>query len=105
VRYQRRFNRPTGLDDGHTVYISFAAVDCFGEVSLNGKSLGRVVGDRPPQRFLVTDLLQPTNELSVVVELPQDDPNSEPLPRPAASGKNSPGGLIGEVRLEIEEGS
>ena len=102
VRYQRRFNRPTGLDHGQIVYVSCAAVDCFGEVSLNGTTLGRIVGERTDQRFLVTKLLQSANELSIVVELPRDDPNSSPLPRPAGR-ENLPGGLIGEVRLEIEE--
>ena len=102
VRYQRRFNRPTGLDKGQIVYVSVAAVDCFGEVSLNDTTLGQVVGDRPNQRFVVTEILQSANELSVIVELPRDDPNSDPLLRPAGR-ENLPGGLIGEVRLEIEE--
>jgi len=102
VRYRRRFNCPTGLDKGQVVYVCLAAVDCFGEVSLNGTTLGRVVGDRPNQRFHVTGLLQSANELSVVVELPHDDPNSDPLPRPAGR-EDLPGGLIGDVRLEIEE--
>ena len=78
--YQRRFNRPSGLGKGQIVYVCFAAVDCSGEVSLNGTTLGRVSGDRPDQRFAVTGLLQSANELSVVVELPRDDTNSDPLP-------------------------
>ncbi len=102
VRYQRRFNRPTGLDGGQLVYLAFQAVDCFGDVSLNETAIGRVVGDRPDQRFLVTSLLEDVNELTVIVELPWDNPVSAPLPRPA--GRDGlPGGLIGEVCLEIEE--
>ncbi len=101
VLYTRTFNRPTGLDEGQRVDLVVEQVDAFGVVSLNGQPLGEVgLSDTAP-RFDITALLQPHNELRIEVELPRLTADSAPLVRPGR--ENLPGGLIGEVRLEIFE--
>ena len=99
VRYTRGFNWTAGLDPGDRVELVLEQADAFAEVALNGTLLGRMqIGD-PATRFEIAALLQPRNELVVIVELPHLTPTSPPLPR---RGRDSlPGGLIGEVRLEI----
>ncbi len=99
VRYQRRFGSPTGLSSGDRVELVVEAVDARGRVSVNGTSLGEIYFADPPARFDITARLLPSNLLIVEVELPRLSSESPPLPRPGRDGL--PGGLIGEVRLEI----
>jgi len=102
VRYRRRFGRPTALEPHETVWLVLAAVDPAGDVSLGGQRLGRA-GPAEPAEFEITALLQERNELIVEVDLPLLEPEAERALRPARCGQ--PGGLVGEVRLEIRAGS
>ena len=99
VRYSRRFGRPTGVQPGQRIDLVVERLDAFGLVLLNGRSLGAVAAGQSGWRADVTHLLAPRNELGVEVELPEEPADSPPLARPGRSG--CPGGLIGEVRLEI----
>lgn len=100
VRYSRSFHRPTGLDHGQRVELLVDQVDAWGQVTLNGHYLGEVRTMAGPGRFDVTDKLLDRNELIVEVELPRATAASARLARPTGrAGK--PGGLVGEVRLEI----
>lgn len=69
------------------MWIVFSGVRSRAAVSLNGQPLGKIDGD-DPGNFEVTNRLEFRNVLEVIVEHPAD----------AAE----PGGIIGEVRLEIE---
>lgn len=100
VRYGRIFQKPTGLDAGKRVFLVVEPMRSMGVVSLSGKQLGKVYWGGAAGRFDVTDLLEDHNRLEIVVEHPvldgtqrhNDDDSTSPA-----------GGLVGEVRLEIEE--
>jgi len=98
VCYSRSFNWPAQLAEGEAAWLVFEGVDHAASVALNGQPLGNFSGYAAPARFLVTPLLQPHNQLSVDVELPQAVFN-DPTLRPGRAG--GAGGLVGEVRLEI----
>jgi beta-galactosidase/beta-glucuronidase len=97
VRYTRRFHRPTGLDAGERVFLVIERVNATGTAQLNGQRLGDVSRVGGPFRFEVTRQLQPSNLLTIDVELPRDDGRTAP---PASQPLT--GGLIGSVRLELE---
>ncbi len=88
VRYTRAFHKPTGLELGERVFLVVEAPRSRGAVELNGKQVGEVRMDRAPMRVDVTDLLGGDERLEILVE--HDVPECV-------------GGLVGEVRLEIEE--
>jgi hypothetical protein len=100
VRCHRVFQSPTGLDAGQRVWLVVEPPRSRGVVKLNGEALGDVSWGGPNFRFDITDLLDDHNRLEIVVEHPALDgdwaANDD-------SGINRPGGLVGEVRLEIEE--
>ena len=100
VRYHRIFQKPTGLDSGERVFLVVEAPRSFGVVELNRKRLGEsTVGDAP-LRVEITALLQDHNQLEIVV----DHPSLDAAGAPNDDGETRlPGGLVGEVRLEIEE--
>jgi hypothetical protein len=100
VRYTRFFHLPTNLEPHERVWLEFESVDCAAHILLNEHHVGAFVGRDGEVQFDVTMKLQPRNRLDVVVELPQIPPSGGRLPRPAGRD-NSPGGLIGEVRLRI----
>ena len=64
--------------------------------------LGPARPGREPTRFDVTGVLAERNELVIEVELPPLSYADEQRLRPERAGL--PGGLIGEVRLEIFRG-
>ena len=99
VRYTRKFNRPTNLDPHERVWLTFDGVDHRASVTLNGTRLGQLAGCARSARFDVTDLLELHNTLVVDVTLDRDTFHDQSL-RGARAGKA--GGLVGEVRLEIE---
>jgi hypothetical protein len=100
VRYRRTFQMPTGLDEGQRVWLAVEPPRSCGTVTLGGVMLGTVRAGDPPARYDITDRLRETNHLEIVVEHP-------PLDDAAFSNDDDttrlPGGLVGEVRLEIEE--
>jgi hypothetical protein len=99
VRYTRRFGLPTHLDPHDQVSLVIDGVDFFGSVQFNGTPLGAMQGYNQPTAFEVRQLLAPRNMLLIEVELPvYESPAAGPV-RPGR--ENLPGGLIGEVRLEI----
>lgn len=95
VRFRRRFHCPTGLTRESVVKLVVQQVADFGFVELNGKR----VGDIPPcavgTRFQITRYLSASNDLSVVVERAAESTPDR------AIGCPQPGGLIGDVFLEI----
>ncbi|MEX0611934.1 MAG: hypothetical protein WD738_12980 [Pirellulales bacterium] len=100
VRYRRTFQKPTGLETGERVWLVVEPPRSQGAVTLNDRPLGEVRSGDPPARFEITAQLDDHNRLEVVVDHPALD---------AASVANDdsitdlPGGLVGEVRLEIDE--
>ena len=87
VCYLRRFGQPGFVEPYEQMWITFNGIRGRATVSLNGQPLGEVEGD-DPGNFEVTGRLEFRNILEVIVEQPADAPE--------------PGGLVGEVRLEIE---
>jgi hypothetical protein len=102
VRFTRFFNLPTGLEKGDTVWLVVEPPDAWGEVRLNDGALGSVAAGEPAARYDVTDRLLERNELIIEVECPQVTPESAPLTRPDDRAEEDAGGLVGEVRLEID---
>jgi hypothetical protein len=100
VRYHRVFQKPTGLDAGERVWLVVEPPRSRGVVQLNGKPLGEVLWGGPPGRFDITALLEDHNRLEITVEHPSLDADANAYDD---DDTNSPGGLVGEVRLEIEE--
>jgi beta-galactosidase/beta-glucuronidase len=99
VRYVRRFGRPTNLDSAQQVWLVCDGVDLLGRCTLNGRTLGAIEGYRQAARFDITSELAERNELTIDVELPPLNYQAEQGLRPDRAGL--PGGIIGEVRLEI----
>jgi hypothetical protein len=90
VRYHRNFNSPTGLAPGDKVWLVVEPPRSRATVHLAGNLLGEVKQGEPPARFEISPLLAIHNRVDVVVEHAVLDPD------------HGPGGLVGEVRLEIE---
>ena len=97
ARYQRRFNRPTNLTSAERVWLVLEAVDYQADLTLNGHPLG-AMRSLQPARFDITAALELSNLLTVDVSLPATVFADSTLRRTRAG---QPGGLIGEVRLEI----
>ncbi|MGC4006750.1 MAG: hypothetical protein QM811_27945 [Pirellulales bacterium] len=90
ARYVRRFGRPARLDDDERVRLAVDRPRGRGEIRLNGRPLGPLDDDAETTRFDVTGLLAERNVLEI------------DLAHAAADVQGDlPGGLIGEVRLEI----
>ena len=99
VRYVRTFQKPTGLDAGERVWLVVEAPRSKAIVRLADQSLGSVLVDGPAGRFDISSLLADRNMLEIMVEHPVPDEQSHSVDAAAIC---LPGGLIGEVRLEIE---
>jgi hypothetical protein len=100
VRYRRVFHGPTGLESGERAILVIEPPRSRGTISLNGKSLGHVVWGGPVFRYDITDQLQDRNQLEIVVDHPLLDGT---IHRDDDDFSQIPGGLVGEVRLEIED--
>ncbi len=100
ARYTRWFGRPTNLSPEERVSIVIALVDWRATVVLNGEMLGSQTLSDGERKYDITRLLKPRNELQIAVELPRVADSGVSLVRPGR--EHLPGGLIGEVRLEIE---
>jgi hypothetical protein len=92
VRYHRVFQKPTGLKSGERVFLVVEPPCSHGTVGLGGVELGAVEQAGAPGRFDITQRLEDHNRLEIIVEHPT--PGRDP---------SRTGGLVGEVRLEIEE--
>ena len=71
-----------------------------GMVSLSGELLGTVRYGDPPGRYDITGHLHEHNHLDIVVDHP---PLDDRTVSNDDDSRHQPGGLVGEVRLEIEE--
>lgn len=96
VRFTRTFHPPSALDPHERVWLVVEGADARGEVSLNGQRLGSVEGYALAAEWEVNDLLQGQNELTIDVECRDDESEVLRLGR-----EHRPGGLTGEVRLEV----
>jgi hypothetical protein len=113
VRFTRRFNCPTGLGAGSRVWLVVDDVDWHATIVLNGQLLGAAVCSFAAHsvseqsfltcgaRFDITTDLLPQNVLAITVASPILNSIGNPQARPGRAGQ--PGGLIGLVRLEIED--
>jgi hypothetical protein len=100
VCYRRTFQRPTGLKQGQRVWLIVEPPRSCCVVTLNDYSLGAVLGVGDPGKFEIRELLRDHNWMDILVHHPSLDA--------AGFAKNDinsqmPGGLVGEVRLEIDE--
>jgi hypothetical protein len=100
VKYSRHFNLPTGLAAGDKVFLVVEPPRSWAEVCLGGETLGRMISRDAAARYDVTDRLEAHNRLEILVDHP-----AVPDGRDTITGSTDlpPGGLVGEVRLEIEE--
>jgi hypothetical protein len=100
VRYLRVFQKPTGLDSGERVFLVVERPNSHGEIRLSGKRLGDVSREGAAGRFDITELLGDHNRLEIIVDHPALDARGSANDD---GGTRLPGGLVGEVRLEIED--
>jgi len=100
VRYRRSFQKPTGLAPGERVWLVVEPPRSLASVFLAEQPLGEVHCGGPVGRFDITPLLADGNALVIEVEHPALDEDGSPTDENTAA---EPGGLVGEVRLEIEE--
>ena len=100
VCYRRTFQMPTGLDEGQRVWLAVEPPLSIGIVSLGGEMLGTIRHSGPAGRYDVTCRLQEHNYLEIIVEHP---PLDDRLSQNDDDTARLPGGLVGEVRLEIDE--
>jgi len=110
VRYARRFHQPQGLQEDEVVWLVVEPARSHAEVWLNGQRLGELSVVDLQLRVDVTKLLVDFNELIIVVTHPAmdnsvDNPpiaiHDAPSRHPGGAPSWQPGGLVGEVRLEI----
>jgi hypothetical protein len=99
IRYLRSFGCPSGLDPGVRVDLVIGQLDAWGSVYLNHVLLGQIAEGNTGARFNVTRRLVRRNEVRIEVELPSEAGAARVLPRPGR--EHLPGGVLGEVRLEI----
>jgi hypothetical protein len=99
VLYTRHFGCPTSLEEEDRVVLVVQRVDAFATIALNAQPIGIAPSGGHAARLDVSTLLGPRNQLAILVELPEVTPESASLDRPGREGL--PGGLVGEVFLEI----
>jgi hypothetical protein len=98
ARYMRNFNRPTNLSSERVWLVVEPPRSC-GRVQVNGRELGYARFGSPAARFDITPLLKDHNLVEIDVEHPELDDQGN---APDDGSVFTPGGLVGEVRLEIE---
>lgn len=98
VRYRRAFHAPP-LSEGEAVWLVVDGVDALGSAALNGEPLGPIPGYAAPAQFDITQRVRPYNLLAIEVKMPPAADEQAGTLRPGRAGM--PGGLIGEVRLEV----
>lgn len=99
VRYVRTFNAPPGLQPDERVWLVVEPQRSLARVVMVDEMLGEVQAEGPLQRFDITHRLSSHNRLEIFV----DHPAPLDLDGVGEGGDLEPGGLVGEVRLEIEE--
>ena len=95
VAYHRTFHLPTRLESDQPVWLVVEEVDFRGSVFLNDGPIGALQLGDSPLRVEVRQQLLESNRLRIEVELTGDEERG---------GRASlGGGLIGAIRLEIQE--
>jgi hypothetical protein len=100
VRYRRTFNKPTGLASGERVFLVVEPPRSSACITWKGDLVGFVHPGEAAGRFDITRLLEDHNQVEILVDHPDLDYVRSTVGDPA---QLPPGGLVGEVRLEIEE--
>lgn len=100
VRYSRTFQKPSGLGGGERVFLVVEGGRSHALVELNGKRLVEALACGKILRCDVKDSLEGSNRLEIVVEHPALDAGGTAN---EDSESFAVGGLVGEVRLEIEK--
>ena len=98
VEYRRSFNRPTGLEPDQQVWLVVEQVDFHGDVFLNAHSIGSLTcGQSPdsPFRIEIGKSLELSNVLRIDIQVAADSDR--------AHRAGLAGGLVGSVRIEIEQ--
>jgi len=95
VAYRRSFNRPTQLDPDQKVWLVVEEVDFRAEIFLNDQRLGQTTLGEDPFRAEIHNQLAVANLIRIEIEKPNR--------ASCDSRAELAGGLIGSVRLEIEE--
>jgi beta-galactosidase/beta-glucuronidase len=90
VVFRRRFQRPTNLEDNERVHIAFDGIGGRADVAVNGHPLGSLENNAETVSFDMTDLLEPSNELTVDLTISWSD-------------DQKPGGLYESVAIEIHQ--
>ena len=109
VAYRRVFHRPTGLDNGERVFLVVEAARSEACVTLKKALVGFVHAGETLGRFDITERLEDDNELEIFVDHPavmliEGHPDFNALQSEVGDPvRLPPGGLIGDVRLEIQE--
>lgn len=93
VRYDRSFGLPTNLSEHQEIWLVIEQVNLRAVIWLNEQRLGEHEFGSDPFRVPVRSLMQARNRLRLEIEFP----SSENL------GEAIVGGILGEVRLEIEQ--
>ena len=96
VIYSRNFGRPTGLEPEDSVELVIEQVDPQASVLLNGRLLGEIPPGGQAWRRSISDQLEARNELQVRLSMLAEQAPARPPGR-----EGTPGGILGEVRLEI----
>jgi hypothetical protein len=100
VLYRRTFQKPTGLDAGERVFLVVEPPQSRACIIWKKDLLGFVYPGEPAGRFDITDRLEDHNQIEIFVDHPDLDEMRSTVGDPALLPS---GGLVGEVRLEIEE--
>jgi len=93
--FRRPFHEPTCLQPEDVVWLVIESPQALLQIVLNENRLGTVASGSPAERFDIGALLQPYNRLEIRLE------PSVNLPQSAGKIDNA-GGLVGNVRLEID---
>jgi hypothetical protein len=100
VCYRRTFQKPTGLESGERVWLVVEAARSEAWILWKSELVGFIHPGDVEGRFDITDRLEDHNALEIYVDHPALDCMRSKVGNPVDL---PPGGLIGEVRLEIEE--
>lgn len=90
ARLLRRFGKPTGIEPTDQLHLVIDSSAAACQIELNGQLLGSIDPSEQSRSFEVTTLLTSRNELAILLELPQPEPEASPDSTP-----------LGDVRLEI----
>ena len=101
VRYQRVFHWPAPLVDEESLWLALDGVDSIADIWLNDALIGQVTRESAfPRRIEISDRVLEQNRLVIEVEC-RPYPSEPEERRIRGDRVGLPGGLFGEVRLEV----